>query len=132
MIRRPPRSTLFPYTTLFRSSGRWWMRRSPSGTSPRWTRSTPPSPGAAATSTPTPSSRTPTSTGGPGQPSPSRADQPDFVSGRRQGLDEVRDQVVRVLDADGQADGRFQDAHPLANPNGHTRVGHARDRKSVV
>src|SRR2546425_2105691 len=28
MIRRPPRSTLFPYTTLFRSSGRsrWRMR----------------------------------------------------------------------------------------------------------
>src|SRR5690348_17441232 len=25
MIRRPPRSTLFPYTTLFRSS-RWWRR----------------------------------------------------------------------------------------------------------
>src|SRR2546425_3713667 len=25
MIRRPPRSTLFPYTTLFRS--RWWLRR---------------------------------------------------------------------------------------------------------
>src|SRR5687768_17950635 len=28
MIRRPPRSTLFPYTTLFRSgfatTGRWW------------------------------------------------------------------------------------------------------------
>src|SRR5258705_9399843 len=26
MIRRPPRSTLFPYTTLFRSrsQGRWW------------------------------------------------------------------------------------------------------------
>src|SRR3712207_7322271 len=25
MIRRPPRSTLFPYTTLFRSAGdRWW------------------------------------------------------------------------------------------------------------
>src|SRR2546430_12495695 len=24
MIRRPPRSTLFPYTTLFRS--RWWTR----------------------------------------------------------------------------------------------------------
>src|SRR3712207_7852404 len=23
MIRRPPRSTLFPYTTLFRSIGRW-------------------------------------------------------------------------------------------------------------
>src|SRR5258708_23981649 len=25
MIRRPPRSTLFPYTTLFRSSERWWL-----------------------------------------------------------------------------------------------------------
>src|SRR3989442_9035578 len=24
MIRRPPRSTLFPYTTLFRSLGIWW------------------------------------------------------------------------------------------------------------
>src|SRR2546430_11834369 len=24
MIRRPPRSTLFPYTTLFRSVGVWW------------------------------------------------------------------------------------------------------------
>src|SRR6266496_547425 len=24
MIRRPPRSTLFPYTTLFRSAGRTW------------------------------------------------------------------------------------------------------------
>src|SRR5687768_17699122 len=24
MIRRPPRSTLFPYTTLFRSSPSWW------------------------------------------------------------------------------------------------------------
>src|SRR5258706_4163738 len=24
MIRRPPRSTLFPYTTLFRSSARGW------------------------------------------------------------------------------------------------------------
>src|SRR2546429_4235921 len=24
MIRRPPRSTLFPYTTLFRSSSVWW------------------------------------------------------------------------------------------------------------
>src|SRR2546429_7213392 len=24
MIRRPPRSTLFPYTTLFRSDGFWW------------------------------------------------------------------------------------------------------------
>src|SRR2546427_10246714 len=27
MIRRPPRSTLFPYTTLFRSSGRSTGRR---------------------------------------------------------------------------------------------------------
>src|SRR2546427_6247226 len=26
MIRRPPRSTLFPYTTLFRS-GRWWGKK---------------------------------------------------------------------------------------------------------
>src|SRR5438874_10100289 len=26
MIRRPPRSTLFPYTTLFRSSGDWLRR----------------------------------------------------------------------------------------------------------
>src|SRR5690349_22844620 len=24
MIRRPPRSTLFPYTTLFRSPKAWW------------------------------------------------------------------------------------------------------------
>src|SRR2546430_13196828 len=29
MIRRPPRSTLFPYTTLFRSSA--WMRERASG-----------------------------------------------------------------------------------------------------
>src|SRR5260370_7068084 len=27
MIRRPPRSTLFPYTTLFRSPSRSWTRR---------------------------------------------------------------------------------------------------------
>src|SRR2546426_2113615 len=27
MIRRPPRSTLFPYTTLFRSIGARWARR---------------------------------------------------------------------------------------------------------
>src|SRR3712207_6883792 len=27
MIRRPPRSTLFPYTTLFRSAYRWLARR---------------------------------------------------------------------------------------------------------
>src|SRR2546429_7859615 len=26
MIRRPPRSTLFPYTTLFRSKNREWRR----------------------------------------------------------------------------------------------------------
>src|SRR3712207_7491805 len=33
MIRRPPRSTLFPYTTLFRSRAleeRRWLRRRPS------------------------------------------------------------------------------------------------------
>src|SRR3712207_6929524 len=30
MIRRPPRSTLFPYTTLFRSSAGTWHRR------PQW------------------------------------------------------------------------------------------------
>src|SRR5260221_9698251 len=34
MIRRPPRSTLFPYTTLFRScptagDSRWWWRTAP-------------------------------------------------------------------------------------------------------
>src|SRR2546429_6434850 len=28
MIRRPPRSTLFPYTTLFRSTPASWRRRS--------------------------------------------------------------------------------------------------------
>src|SRR5256885_10559725 len=28
MIRRPPRSTLFPYTTLFRSTNREWCWRS--------------------------------------------------------------------------------------------------------
>src|SRR3712207_8313159 len=27
MIRRPPRSTLFPYTTLFRSGGDDWLAR---------------------------------------------------------------------------------------------------------
>src|SRR3712207_7356365 len=42
MIRRPPRSTLFPYTTLFRSrSGRWTTRRGASilasaGNGPTW------------------------------------------------------------------------------------------------
>src|SRR3712207_7605080 len=29
MIRRPPRSTLFPYTTLFRSEGMRWTWHSP-------------------------------------------------------------------------------------------------------
>src|SRR6266576_4433937 len=35
MIRRPPRSTLFPYTTLFRSPTRWirWPSTGPSRTS---------------------------------------------------------------------------------------------------
>src|SRR5256885_11560880 len=39
MIRRPPRSTLFPYTTLFRSGGiAGPRRRAPDGsrTVPRW------------------------------------------------------------------------------------------------
>src|SRR3712207_8917921 len=31
MIRRPPRSTLFPYTTLFRSTARWGRRGRPCG-----------------------------------------------------------------------------------------------------
>src|SRR5256885_12610961 len=31
MIRRPPRSTLFPYTTLFRSSGRATIYKSADG-----------------------------------------------------------------------------------------------------
>src|SRR5260370_14634609 len=31
MIRRPPRSTLFPYTTLFRSGLRVWRCRHPAG-----------------------------------------------------------------------------------------------------
>src|SRR2546430_7493005 len=35
MIRRPPRSTLFPYTTLFRSPARRAPRGSWSGRSPR-------------------------------------------------------------------------------------------------
>src|SRR2546425_8341857 len=34
MIRRPPRSTLFPYTTLFRSPGLPSGRRAIAGTSP--------------------------------------------------------------------------------------------------
>src|SRR5438552_14901563 len=38
MIRRPPRSTLFPYTTLFRSSPAWrgsCRTRAPGGRRPR-------------------------------------------------------------------------------------------------
>src|SRR2546425_9354260 len=40
MIRRPPRSTLFPYTTLFRSTpARAGRRRGRRDTGARWTRS---------------------------------------------------------------------------------------------
>src|SRR5258708_12041479 len=35
MIRRPPRSTLFPYTTLFRSTRRAWPG-GPAGAGSRW------------------------------------------------------------------------------------------------
>src|SRR2546430_10249615 len=35
MIRRPPRSTLFPYTTLFRSESELWKSRSRPTTSAR-------------------------------------------------------------------------------------------------
>src|SRR5688572_32058802 len=45
MIRRPPRSTLFPYTTLFRSSGTDTSGRrapSPRGWRRGWSRSTRP------------------------------------------------------------------------------------------
>src|SRR3712207_8275928 len=35
MIRRPPRSTLFPYTTLFRSDGRRPLAQPAGGRSPR-------------------------------------------------------------------------------------------------
>src|SRR4051812_49999493 len=37
MIRRPPRSTLFPYTTLFRSITNLQPRREDSSRSSRWT-----------------------------------------------------------------------------------------------
>src|SRR2546430_5942595 len=36
MIRRPPRSTLFPYTTLFRSGSAGRERRAWGGASPSW------------------------------------------------------------------------------------------------
>src|SRR2546430_9113013 len=35
MIRRPPRSTLFPYTTLFRSDIQGEFRRLPNGVKPK-------------------------------------------------------------------------------------------------
>src|SRR5262249_60550080 len=35
MIRRPPRSTLFPYTTLFRSRPRSWLRAATNPARPR-------------------------------------------------------------------------------------------------
>src|SRR3712207_8327829 len=54
MIRRPPRSTLFPYTTLFRSSisTPWWRRPARDCATPApclldtraWTSSSPPRP----------------------------------------------------------------------------------------
>src|SRR5689334_23808110 len=37
MIRRPPRSTLFPYTTLFRSYHSVWRVRRESRAAQRWT-----------------------------------------------------------------------------------------------
>ena len=55
-------------------------------TSPRWMRSMPPSPNAAAVSTPAPSSRTPISIGGRGRRS--RADQPELV--RQAGAEDRR------------------------------------------
>src|SRR3712207_7227162 len=42
MIRRPPRSTLFPYTTLFRSSGAARLRRADTGQCFAFLRSTQP------------------------------------------------------------------------------------------
>src|SRR2546427_11957196 len=36
MIRRPPRSTLFPYTTLFRSHARWRARAGRRIRTSRW------------------------------------------------------------------------------------------------
>src|SRR2546427_1034303 len=38
MIRRPPRSTLFPYTTLFRSSWRVWEQIQPPDGGDSWWR----------------------------------------------------------------------------------------------
>src|SRR5256885_9456194 len=36
MIRRPPRSTLFPYTTLFRSIDKFCPSTKPASLKPRW------------------------------------------------------------------------------------------------
>src|SRR2546423_9682177 len=36
MIRRPPRSTLFPYTTLFRSTSSTWKATSPCSSASRF------------------------------------------------------------------------------------------------
>src|SRR5260370_12443339 len=41
MIRRPPRSTLFPYTTLFRSCCVWTRRSHCSASCRRWSASSP-------------------------------------------------------------------------------------------
>src|SRR3712207_7355048 len=43
MIRRPPRSTLFPYTTLFRSMGKLLVRRLDEGQHRAAARTSPPS-----------------------------------------------------------------------------------------
>src|SRR2546427_5966085 len=50
MIRRPPRSTLFPYTTLFRSSA-WWRKPFGGGKGDAAPPETPPAPAAAPAST---------------------------------------------------------------------------------
>src|SRR3712207_8675668 len=50
MIRRPPRSTLFPYTTLFRSRSTTWLRSSHPA-SGRWS-SSPPTAGSASANSP--------------------------------------------------------------------------------
>src|SRR3712207_8339848 len=46
MIRRPPRSTLFPYTTLFRSAGTSTCTRSPRATGCGLSSQPPPAPAA--------------------------------------------------------------------------------------
>src|SRR3712207_7341125 len=61
MIRRPPRSTLFPYTTLFRSSGRTRSRSPTPSVAPGRSTRRSPSPRAAPTPRPTPRSEEHTS-----------------------------------------------------------------------